>query len=78
MTEQSESTPIPTVVRLMRLEDVKASVGLSQATIYRLIAGGQFPRPCKMGTGSRWVSSEIEAWIAERIVERDSHGKRAA
>jgi len=64
MTESNDKTaPSPTVTRLMTLSDVLASVSLSQATVYRMIAAGEFPRPVKVGTASRWLSSEIEAWI---------------
>lgn len=70
MIDQPQTPIQPTVVRLMPLRDVLASVGLSQASVYRLMAAGEFPKPCKVGTASRWVSSEIEAWISDRVAER--------
>ena len=72
MTEKTDiPAPQPTVVRLMPLRDVLASVGMSQASVYRMIAAGEFPKPVKLGTASRWVSSEIEDWIAARVAERE-------
>lgn len=52
--------------RLMRIRDVIHQTSLSQATIYRKIAAGLFPRPRQLG-GSRvaWSEAEIEAWKAD-------------
>jgi predicted DNA-binding transcriptional regulator AlpA len=33
---------------------------------------GLFPRPVKIGNKNAWIESEIDAWIAERIQERDA------
>ncbi len=57
--------------RLLPIAEVKKVVGLSGATIYRKIADGSFPRPCKQGTRSLWVSSEVDTWIATVIESRD-------
>ncbi|WP_073034603.1 helix-turn-helix transcriptional regulator [Roseovarius pacificus] len=38
----------------------------SRASIYRDIQRGEFPRPLKLGSSSRWRRSEIEAYI-ERL-----------
>lgn len=66
---QSES-PMP--LRLLRLADVKARVGMSRSTIYDRIAKGDFPRPVPLGTIVGWVESEVEDWILERIKQRGS------
>lgn len=39
---------------------------------YRLISEGQFPKPIKLGRSSRWLKSEVEAWMQQRIA--DSRG----
>ena len=45
--------------------------GLGRSTIYHWIADGNFPKPIKVGEqASRWVSSDIDGWIAEQI-EKD-------
>ena len=50
-------------VALLKLKDVKLRVGLSTATIYRMMAKGKFPKPRKLGTKSLWFSPEIEGFI---------------
>ncbi len=52
------------VLRLEPLKVVKARVGLSEATVYRLLAAGQFPKAHrKVGKKSLWLSTDIDAWI---------------
>jgi len=41
--------------------------GLSDKWFYKLIQEGQFPKPIKFGRSSRWLKSEVEAWIQARI-----------
>ena len=58
----------PQVERLLRLRDVLAVVGLSRAHVYHLVKLGLFPRPVPLGSNcARWVQSEVQAWIADRI-----------
>jgi prophage regulatory protein len=58
---------------LLRLREVRRRTGKSRSGIYRGIADGTFPAPVKLGErASAWVESEIEAWIADRIAERDA------
>lgn len=61
----------PTLVRMSHLIE---DLGLSRSHIYRLMADGRFPKSVSLvpgGTSVAWVSSEIQAWIDERIAERD-------
>lgn len=61
-------TPEKFQERIMRLPEVLACVGLSRATIYRLIDMGSFPKQRKLGVRSvGWYASDIEAWLAERM-----------
>ncbi|HHP1028178.1 TPA: helix-turn-helix transcriptional regulator [Klebsiella quasipneumoniae] len=46
--------------------------GLSDKWFYKLIQGGQFPKPIKMGRSSRWLKSEIESWVQQRITDSRS------
>lgn len=41
--------------------------GLSDKWFYKLIQDGHFPKPIKMGRSSRWLRSEVEAWVKQRI-----------
>jgi prophage regulatory protein len=58
---------------LLPRREVERRVGLGRSTIYKRIAAGTFPKPVKLGASSCWVESEVEAWIQERIAERDDH-----
>ena len=56
----------------LNLKQVKEITQLSTATIYRLIARGEFPKQFKLTERtSRWVRSEIEEFINQRIEERN-------
>lgn len=66
------AAPTPRV--LLKLETVKARVGLNKTTIYAGMNAGWFPKPVKIGAASRWVESEIDALIV-RLTERRDHGK---
>lgn len=48
---------------LLRLAEVSRRVGLNKTALYERIASGGFPAPVKIGPCSRWVESEIQAWI---------------
>ncbi|EMC7917390.1 AlpA family transcriptional regulator [Enterobacter kobei] len=41
--------------------------GLSDKWFYKLIKDDKFPKPIKLGRSSRWLKSEIEAWLEEKI-----------
>ena len=64
--------------RLMRRREVEEFTGLSRASIYRLIAEGEFPRPVRVSaTGVRWKSSDISAWIQSRPLSTSELGSAA-
>ena len=41
--------------------------GLTDKWFYKLIQEGEFPKPIKLGRSSRWLKSEVEAWVQARI-----------
>lgn len=58
--------------KLVNMAFITEFTGLSDKWFYKLIQEGQFPRPIKLGRSSRWLKSEIEAWVLERItISRD-------
>ena len=68
-----------TDLRLLRISDVCARIGIHRSNVYRLVAAGKFPRPITIGErSSAWLSDEIDAWLAQRVAERDAGGGRAA
>ncbi|MGX7004162.1 helix-turn-helix transcriptional regulator [Caballeronia sp. KNU42] len=58
----------------MRLPEVCHRVALSRTVIYALIKEGRFPTPIKMGYASRWLESEVQKWIVDRIGESRATG----
>ncbi len=51
--------------------------GFTQLTdkwFYKLIQLGEFPKPIKLGRSSRWLQSEVEAWVLQRITDSRIHG----
>ncbi len=43
--------------------------GLTDKWFYKLIQDGEFPKPIKLGRSSRWLKSEVEQWLQNRISE---------
>ena len=43
--------------------------GLTDKWFYKLIQDGEFPKPIKLGRSSRWLESEVEAWLQQRIAK---------
>lgn len=41
--------------------------GLSDKWFYKLIKDDKFPKPIKLGRSSRWLKSEVEAWLEDKI-----------
>lgn len=59
-------------MKFMRLNDVKAATGLARSTVYKYVKQGVFPAPVSLGGRAvAWVEFEVQAWIADRIRERD-------
>jgi prophage regulatory protein len=71
MTENATSPP-----RLLRLKEVQDKLGMSKTTIYDRVRTKSFPAPVHLGTMAAWVESGVDAWILDRINDRD-HGKAA-
>lgn len=58
--------------RLMKLEEVINTVGLSRASIYNFMQEGEFPQSVSLGPKTaRWKYQDIQNWIIEKIQERD-------
>lgn len=55
--------------KMMSMKEIVKFIGVSDKWLYKLIKDGLFPKPAKMGRSSRWLKSEIEKWILQRIAE---------
>jgi prophage regulatory protein len=54
-------------LRIMRADEVVATVGAAKSTIYMWIRAGKFPRPKKIGPRRvGWLTSDVEAWLFSR------------
>ena len=59
--------------RFIRLPEVINRTGYRRTSIYQKVAEGTFPAPVKLGPRAvGWLSTEIDAWIDERVAERDA------
>ncbi|HCR3549693.1 helix-turn-helix transcriptional regulator [Morganella morganii] len=54
---------------LVDMKEITKFTGLTDKWFYKLIQDGQFPKPIKFGSSSRWFRSEVDAWLQERIAE---------
>ena len=61
--------------RLLRRTELEEILGLSRASIYRLIALGRFPAPLKIGISAvRWHPQDVRDWLAARPRITDLNG----
>ncbi|NYT66794.1 AlpA family phage regulatory protein [Alcaligenaceae bacterium] len=64
----SAITPFPLIEdQFVDMAFMTRFTGLTDKWFYKLIQEGRFPRPVKFGRSSRWLRSELEAWVQERI-----------
>lgn len=53
--------------KVMNLNDVLATLGISKSTLYRLIGAGHFPKPFKLGVRlNAWRVEAIEQWLMSK------------
>jgi len=50
----------------LKIADVATMFGISVSTVWRWAKGEDFPSPIKVGTGTFWKRSEIEALINKK------------
>ncbi|MHA1057170.1 helix-turn-helix transcriptional regulator [Enterobacter mori] len=55
--------------RMVDMAFITEFTGLSDKWFYKLIQDGLFPKPIKMGRSSRWLRSEVEGWVQQRIAD---------
>lgn len=61
---------LPTI---LRLPEVLHTVGLSRPSLYRLMKAESFPLQVQLSPGAvGWLSTEIEAWVADRAAARST------
>lgn len=58
--------------KLLTLAQVSRRVGLGRTKIYGLIQSGEFPRPVKIGSVSRWATRQVDAWVEQQIAQNEA------
>ena len=53
--------------RLVNMTFITAYTGLTDKWFYKLIKDGEFPKPIKLGSSSRWTESEVKSWLKQRM-----------
>lgn len=60
-------------LRALRMPQVEEKTALKRSKIYELISMQQFPEPVYLlGKCRGWMEHEVDAWLLQRIEERDS------
>lgn len=77
MTEIQQA-PLP--FHFLRKAEVLAAIGISKSTFHAWINEGKFPKPVYPFGATRplWVSTEVAAWMAACVTERDANQPLAA
>lgn len=53
--------------KLVDMLFITTLTGLTDKWFYKLIKDDEFPKPIKLGRSSRWLQSEVENWLRERV-----------
>lgn len=62
-------------LRILKLKEVCAIVGLKPSTIYKLMSHGDFPKQVKLTAKSvGWANNEVKQWVSSKI-SSDSNGE---
>lgn len=51
------------MLSFLTIQEVSSRVRIGKTKIYSLINEGEFPPPKKIGVLSRWLSSDVDAFI---------------
>jgi excisionase family DNA binding protein len=51
------------VPQLLTITQVSSLLAVTSRHIYRLVAAGEFPRPVSIGRATRFVASEVAAYV---------------
>ena len=60
--------------KFLRIKDVMDLTALSKSSLYELSARGIFPKSVPLvpgGTSRAWLLSEVQAYMTQRIADRD-------
>jgi len=61
-------------MQFLKLDEVITMTTLSRGSIYRLMAENKFPKQHEIADRrSVWLKSDIEAWMEEKIGDKNDH-----
>jgi len=81
LQQNSNTNTSTTPPRIIRWPKVHDKIGLCRSHVHQLITKGLFPAQIKLtpnGRASGWIESEVDAWLAQRIVDSRSNNPVAA
>ena len=58
---------------LLTVKAVAQSVQVGRSFIYQEVQAGRFPKPVKLGRSTRWLKSEVLAWVEAKALKREAH-----
>ncbi|SET23733.1 helix-turn-helix transcriptional regulator [Thorsellia anophelis] len=53
--------------KLVDMKFITHKTGLTDKWFYKLIQLNQFPKPIKLGRSSRWLESDFNNWLLDKI-----------
>ena len=63
----SDHLKSPEAKMIMRMTDVCSELGVSRASVYRLLESESFPKPLKLGKRAiGWERDHIQQWVKSR------------
>jgi prophage regulatory protein len=63
-------------IKLYRLRELSARIGLGRTAIYEAIQEGRFPRPIRIGARAvAWRHQDVESWLQSRAAQREGGAK---
>lgn len=64
---------------LLDKSETSAAVSLSESTIARMIAAGEFPKPVNVGSRVLWRAGDLQQWadnLQQNPVKKERRGRK--
>lgn len=70
-TSAPQSAPTAAISpNLLSKSDVMKLLGVSDRTIEKMVAAGDFPPPIRLGKCARWAEAAVVAWLNEKVAKQ--------
>jgi predicted DNA-binding transcriptional regulator AlpA len=57
---------------VIREDGARAYAQVGPTKFNEMIEAGEFPEPIKVGSRRKWLVTELDAWLADRVAKRDA------